>query len=207
MNETDLTDRQYRILEYLYETIREEGLPPTLREIGKRFSISSTKGVSDHLEALERKGWIWREKGRARGIRLVKKKVEEVFGDRDRIPIVGKVIAGEPDLAVEDAEGLLDFREMFPRRENLFALRVRGESMSGVGIRKGDVLVVRRQSTARVGDIVTAVVDGDEGTVKRLSRKNEEIHLEPENSDYEKVVRPNSQVEIRGVVIGVVRKI
>ncbi len=206
MNETNLTDRQYRILEYLYETIKEEGYPPTLREIGKDFGISSTKGVSDHLDALERKGWIRKEEGRARGIRLVEEKVGELFAEKDRIPIVGKVTAGEPDLAVENVEGKIDFREMFPRREGLFALRVRGESMSGAGIRKGDVLVVRKQSTARVGDIVVAVVDGDEGTVKRLSRKGEKIHLEPENDDYEKIVKPSSQVEIRGVVTGVVRK-
>lgn len=207
MNETNLTDRQFSILKYLYDNIREKGRPPTLREIGEHFSISSTKGVSDHLKALERKGWIRKEKGRARGIYLIRDKVEKVFNEEDRIPIVGKVTAGGPDLAVENLEGAVDFDEMFPRRESLFALRVRGDSMSGAGIKKNDLLVIRKQSTARIGRIVVAVVNGDEGTVKRLTGKGEKIRLKPENPDYEEIVKPSSEVEIRGVVIGVIRKI
>lgn len=201
-----MTKRQYEILEYVRETIEKTSRPPTIREIGHEFSISSTKGVSDHLKALEKKGWIERAKGQARGIRLVKEKTEKLFGKRGGVPLVGSVVAGEPTLAVENVEGLMDLEELFPNQEGLFALRVDGDSMVEAGIHQGDMVIVRQQPTAEVGDTVVAIVDDERGTVKKLARMGEEIHLEPANPDYETIVKDPSEVEIRGRVVGVIRK-
>ncbi|MBS3735704.1 MAG: transcriptional repressor LexA [Candidatus Bipolaricaulota bacterium] len=206
MYKANLTKRQYEILEYVHETIEETSRPPTIREIGRKFSISSTKGVFDHLSALEKKGWIERIEGQARGISPVKEKTEKLFGEGEGVPVVGSVVAGEPTLAVENVEGLLDLKEMFPNQEGLFALRVDGESMVEAGIYRDDLVIVRQQPTAEVGDTVVAVLEGEKGTVKKLSRLGEKIHLEPANTDYETIVKDPSEVEIRGRVVGVVRK-
>lgn len=206
MYKSNLTKRQYEILEYVRETIKETSRPPTIREIGREFSISSTKGVSDHLRALEKKGWIEKAKGQARGIRLVKEKTEKLFGKREGVPLVGSVVAGEPTLAVENVEGLMDLEKLFPNQEGLFALRVDGDSMVEAGIHQGDLVIVRQQPTAEVGDTVVAIVNGERGTVKKLSKKGEEIHLEPANPNYETIVKEPSEVEIRGRVVGVIRK-
>ncbi|MFB6291007.1 MAG: transcriptional repressor LexA [Candidatus Bipolaricaulia bacterium] len=206
MYRANLTRRQYDILEFVHETIEEKSRPPTIREIGREFSISSTKGVSDHLSALEKKGWIERIEGQARGIRPVKEKTERLFSGREGVPVVGSVVAGEPTLAMENVDGLLDLEEMFPNQKGLFALRVDGDSMVEAGIHRGDLVIVRQQPTAEVGDIVVAVLDDERGTVKKLSRLGEKIHLEPANPDYETIVKDPSEVEIRGRVVGVVRK-
>ncbi len=206
MYRANLTERQYEILKFIYERIEEDSRPPSVREIGREFSISSTKGVSDHLDALERKGWLERISGQARGINLVKEKTEKLFGEKEGVPIVGSVVAGGPTLAVENVEGLLELEELFPNREELFALRVEGDSMKDAGIHRGDMVIVRQQPAADVGDIVVAVVDDEKGTVKKLARLGEEIHLEPANPDYETIVKKPSEVEIRGRVVGVVRK-
>lgn len=202
----NLTQRQYQILKYIYQTMKNESRPPTLRELGEQFSISSTKGVSDHLDALERKGWIKREKWQSRGIQLVKGKIEKLFWAQVGIPLVGKVAAGEPILAVENIEGTLDLRDMFPSSSDLFALRVKGDSMIQAGIHKDDILVVKEQPTADLGDIVVAIIKDEEGTVKKLSKVGKEIHLKPANPAYETIIKPMTEVEIRGKVIGVIRR-
>ncbi|MFP4135707.1 MAG: transcriptional repressor LexA [Candidatus Acetothermia bacterium] len=206
MYRENLTKRQYEILEFVYETIKETSRPPTIREIGREFSISSTKGVSDHLDALEKKGWIKKDEARARGIRPVRHKVKKLFAGEEGVPVVGSVVAGKPTLATENVEGPLKLEELFPRRDDLFALRVDGDSMVEAGIHQGDLAIVRQQPTAEVGDIVVAIVNDEKGTVKKLSKLGEEIHLEPANPDYETIVKEPSEVEIRGRVVGVVRK-
>lgn len=206
MYKANLTKRQYEILEFVYRTINETSRPPTIREIGQEFSISSTKGVSDHLNALEKKGWIERTKGHARSIKPVQEKTDKLFSEGKGVPVVGSVMAGEPTLAMENVEGLLNLEEMFPNQEGLFALRVDGDSMIEAGIHRGDLVIVRQQPTAEVGDIVVAIVNDEKGTVKKLSRINEEIHLEPANPDYETILKDPSEVEIRGRVVGVIRK-
>lgn len=207
MSLANLTKRQYQILKYIYQAIKENGLPPTLRELGEQFSISSTRGVSDHLEALERKGWIKRERRQSRGIRLVKDKVDKLFFKQEGIPLVGRVAAGDPILAVENIDEILNLQDLFSSSGDLFALRVRGDSMVQAGIRKGDIVVAKSQPTADRGDIVVAIVNGEEGTVKKLGKVGPEIHLQPANPQYQSIIKPASQVEIRGVVIGVIRKL
>jgi len=206
MNDYNLTRRQQDILEFICRTIEESSRPPTIREIGDEFSIGSTKGVSDHLDALERKGWIVRETGQARGIRPVKGKTEQFFNDRDGLPLVGSVVAGSPTLASDNLEGLLRLDDLFPHQEDLFALRVQGESMTGAGIYRGDILVVRAQPRADLGDIVVAIVDEEKGTVKKLAKVDEKIHLEPANPKYDTIIKRPDEVEIRGKVVGVIRK-
>ena len=121
-----LTKRQHRVLEFIVRIVEEQGLPPTLREIGERFGIASTHGVWRHLHALERKGYIRRREGQARGIELITERVHKLFYGRHHIPLVGRVAAGEPVLAVENIEELLSLEELFPA-EGSFALRIQGE--------------------------------------------------------------------------------
>jgi len=206
MPNSKLTGRQKAILKYICQTIEESSRPPTVREIGREFSIDSTKGVVDHLAALERKGWITRQAGQARGIKPVRKKTERLFGSASGLPVVGSVVAGEPILAAENLEGLLKLEEFFPNWDDLFALRVQGDSMADAGIYRGDILIVRQQSQADIGDIVVVIVDDEKGTVKRLKKVDKSVHLEPANPEYETIIKDPGEVDIRGVVIGVVRK-
>ncbi len=195
----ELTERQREILEFIYTHIREEGTPPTVREIGRRFSLTSTGSVRDHLSALVRKGYIEKIPGLSRGIRLVK----EVFSDLYSIPIVGKIVAGEPELAIEDIEGrLIVDRKLAKSRKN-FALRVSGDSMVEEGIMEGDYVVVRPQPAAEQGEIVVALI-GDEATVKKFKRKGKSIKLLPANPSYSPI-ELTDDVTIVGKVIGVIR--
>ncbi len=192
----ELTERQREILEFIYTHIREEGTPPTVREIGRRFSLTSTGSVRDHLSALVRKGYIEKIPGLSRGIRLVK----EVFSDLYSIPIVGKIVAGEPELAVEDIEGrLIVDRKLAKSRKN-FALRVSGDSMVEEGIMEGDYVVVCPQPAAEQGEIVVALI-GDEATVKKFKRKGKSIKLLPANPSYSPI-ELTDDVTIVGKVIG-----
>ena len=139
-----LTDRQRAILEFLREYAREFGRPPAIREIARRFGIASPKGVSDHLQALERKGYIRRVKGLARGLELM----HEPAG----IPIVGRVAAGLPITAEENIEGSLDVGSVFGRG-SFFAVRVVGESMRDAGIHNGDFVIVKAEGSVEEGAI------------------------------------------------------
>ena len=180
------------IMEYVNEFIQENGYSPSVREIGAAVGLRSTASVSYHLQALQAKGLLRSpgEKGRKRAL---------VTGVRPgQIPVVGVVTAGIPILAVENQEGSMPWSE-----PGCFALRVRGDSMINAGILDGDKVVVRPQSTASNGQIVVARIE-DEATVKRLSRKNGEIWLLPENDAYDPIDGTNA--EIIGIVRGVVRE-
>lgn len=193
-----LTDRQRAILEFIEAVIEDEGYPPTVREICDQFGISSPKGVSDHLAALERKGCIERIAGKSRGIRLLKK--------LSGIPIVGRVAAGSPILAVENVEGNLDMVEMFGTGD-VFAVTVQGDSMIDCGIHDGDFVVIKKTPTVDNGTIGVAYIDG-EATVKRIFRTGRGYTLKPENGDFEPIEIDESTPDfsIAGAVIGVVRK-
>jgi repressor LexA len=213
----DLTKKQEEVLEFIRERVREDGAPPTIREIGERFRFRSTGTVRDYLRALEKKGYLRLQGGRARGIELAP-------GLRERrVPILGRVAAGVPILAEENLEGHLDLdRSMRPERGGTyFALRVQGDSMTGAGILDGDFVVVRSKETAEPGAIVVALVDG-EVTVKRLgkqSRKSRKgkmqrtkgpredrsgLWLLPENPKYEPI-RVTEDTRILGEVATLVR--
>jgi len=163
MKNESITAQQRKILDFIRERVRA-GASPTIREIGERFRFRSTGTVRDHLGALEKKGFLRRRGGRARGIELAPGLRE------DRVPILGRVAAGAPVLAEENLEGYLDLDTAFGRRTGpYFALRVQGNSMVGAGILEGDFVIVRSRETAEPPAIVVALVEG-EVTVKRLAQ-------------------------------------
>jgi len=211
-----LTERQELILRFIRESIRARGYPPTLREIGSKMGISSTNGVSDHLRALERKGYLRREDMKSRALRPVDDDPDDTTSaERDNVlsvPLVGRVAAGPFSLAVEhSSERVVVDRALLNTRGEMFALRVRGDSMIDAGISEGDTIFVRRAQTAQRGDIVVARL-GDETTVKRYFHERGFIRLQPENKQMEPIVVRRSEAdargfEILGTVVGLFRSI
>ncbi len=199
-----ITDRQQKIYDYIRTTLAVRGIPPSMREIGEQFGIHSTNGVEGHLSALERGGFITRERGKSRGIMLHAK--ERTVAT---IPLLGRVAAGIPVLSPENREGdvLIDL-SLFSLRGgyNLFALKVRGESMVDAHIMDGDTLLVRAQSAAQNGDIIVALADG-EATVKRFFIEKGRIRLQPENSAMKPIYVDRGEFRIIGKAFGVLRRI
>ena len=192
-----LTDKQKAILKFIYESVHFSNLPPTLREIGSHFGYSSTGTTRDHLRALAKKGYIRIAANKSRAIELVK---EALFS----FPILGRVQAGLPTLAVENIEGYLDLHSLVFSDESIFALKVRGDSMTGAGIMPDDLVLVKKQSMAQVGETVVALI-GEEATVKRLNRKGDGYVLAPANPKYEPIP-VSDDVSILGKVISVIRR-
>jgi repressor LexA len=198
-----LTERQQTILDFIVTTIRTRGFPPTLREIGRDFGIRSTKGVNDHLEALERKGKIRRQKDLSRAIEVVDLPVQHA--DSALIPILGRIAAGAPLLASENVETSLVVDRSLVHGERNFLLRVQGQSMIQAHICDGDLVLVRPQDTADDGEIVAALVD-DEATVKRFYRDGDGVRLEPENDSMRPIlVPPDVPFRVLGLVVAVLR--
>jgi repressor LexA len=224
-----LTQRQRDILDFISASIAERGFPPTLREIGEHFSIRSTNGVNDHLKALEKKGHLRREDLKSRAMRPVLPdgsgevvplrrspmgtgvmEVVPVTDDMAEIPILGRVAAGQPILAVEQATDTVRIdRVLIGGHREVFGLRIVGESMIEDGILDGDYVFVKKAPTARSGEIVVAMIDG-EATVKRYFPEGDVIRFQPANSNMQPIlVRKDDfkSVDIIGVVVGVYRKI
>ena len=208
-----LTDRQRDILEFISQSIRERGYPPTLREIGVHFGIRSTFGVNDHLRALEKKGYLEREDLKSRALRPmgVRGPVRAPTRDEDMIevPLIGRVAAGVPLLAVENVEDPVKVDRLFiGQTRDVFALRVKGDSMIEDGIFDGDFIFVRKQLQANRGDIVVAMIE-DEATVKRYYPEGEHIRFQPANSAMQPIIvrkRDWKSVNLIGIVVGVYRK-
>ena len=201
----ELTARQREIYEFLVNHLDEHGFPPTVREICQEFGIRSTKGVTDHLSALEKKGYIKKRREASRGIDIVNRRPqrEDALG----IPILGRIAAGLPLLAVENHDGELMLDRTLAPSGDLFALRVTGDSMVGAHILDGDLVVVKAQEYADDGEIVAVRVD-DEATVKRLYRKGDQVVLKPENEAMSPMVYEGPEcenVKVLGVVAAVVR--
>jgi len=204
----DLTARQREIFEFIKGMIRGKGRPPSIREIGERFGIRSTNGVRAVLEALERKGFIKRDRYTSRGIELLKEMDEVVSSGRFReVPLVGRVAAGTPVWAEQNIEGSFLLDRDFVSGEEVFSLKVAGDSMIDAGIYDGDFVLVKRQPTANVGEVVVAQI-GDEATVKRFYPEKKRIRLEAANPNYGPiVVEPDTPgFSIAGKVIGLLRK-
>jgi repressor LexA len=196
----NVTKRQRAVYEFIREKIRGRGYGPTVREIGSHFKISSPNGVVCHLKALERKGLITREPNMSRAIQLATEPAE-LRG----LPLAGRIAAGVLHEAIEQDERV-DFVEIFdPANKNLFVLEVSGDSMIDDQIADGDYVVVRRQRTARKGQIVVALTDEGEATLKRWYPEKRRIRLEPANSAMKPIYVRNAK--ILGVVVGVVRKV
>jgi repressor LexA len=227
-----LTQRQREILDFISASIVERGFPPTLREIGEHFNIRSTNGVNDHLKALEKKGHLRREDLKSRAMRPVlpdgmgevvplggrrlaagtgsTSRVQVVDDDMVEIPILGKVAAGLPILAVENATDTVRIDKLLiGGHREVFGLRIVGESMIEDGIFDGDYVFVKKTAVARTGEIVVAMIEG-EATVKRYFPEGDRIRFQPANQNMAPIIVRRADfksVDIIGIVVGVYRKL
>lgn len=202
-----LTARQQQMLNYIEEVVTTTGVPPSIRQIGEALDIRSTNGVRSHLKALEKKGYIQRSLRTSRGIAMLDRLKRTTFDTVQNIvsiPILGRVTAGTPVLAVENHEGHLQVDPSMVNGHDTFALRVEGDSMIEAGILEGDYVIVRPQSHADNGDIVVALLEDDEVTVKRFYRETNGFRLQPENSRMAPL--RVSTLRICGKVMGLVRQ-
>lgn len=198
----DLSSRQLEILKYIKKEIKQKGYPPAVREIGEAVGLSSSSTVHNHLNQLENKGYIKRDPTKPRAIEVIDPYMKPAKETVD-IPLLGQVTAGLPILAVENIEDYYPLPLDFVRQgEDVFMLKVRGDSMINAGIMDGDIVVVRKQNTAVNGEIVVALLD-DEATVKRFFKESQHIRLQPENERYEPII--STGVVILGKVIGLYR--
>lgn len=192
-------DAQKRILEFIRSEIEERGYPPSVREICASVGLKSTSTVHSHLIALEKQGLLRRDPTKPRAIEVLDNSVSH----GRTIPLVGKVTAGQPILAIENIEDYLTLPAGMQGNEGLFCLRVQGESMIEAGILDGDIIVLRQQATAENGEIVVAMID-DEATVKRIYYEPGRVRLQPENSHMDPIYAPSAQV--LGKVIALYRQ-
>ena len=208
----ELTSRQEEILEYIKKYSKENRMPPTVREIGNHFEISSTNGVRSILAALIKKGYINRSPRLSRGIEVIDNdksgNVAEAPSNTIEIPIVGRVAAGTPILAVQNIEGTVTIdRDFLACRSDVFALRVKGDSMINAGIFDGDLIFARQQKTAERGEIIVAQID-NEATVKYYHPLADHVELRPANPRYRPIIVKNDKdFTIAGKLIGVMRKV
>jgi repressor LexA len=198
----DLTPKQRAVLQYLKDYRREHGMPPSYEEIRKAFGFASLNSARKHLLQLDRKGFIRSPWGN-------QKRALEIVASEEQpracvVPLLGSVVAGKPIESEEISDETVEVPESMLRRGEHFALRVRGESMIDDGIHDGDLLVVQRRAEAESGQTVVAVVDG-EATVKRFYRQGPKIELRPANEKFTPIVADASSVQVRGVVVGLVR--
>jgi repressor LexA len=208
-----LTGRQQEIWNFLTEYVDEHGYPPTVREIGEAVGLASPSTVHAHLANLERVGLIKRDPTKPRALELRRdpkpQAAPAAAEDVHRLPLVGEIAAGGPLLAEQNVEDYLAVPEPLARGGEEFLLRVRGESMINAGILEGDVVVVRREQTARDGEIVVALAGqddtADEATVKRFFREDGRVRLQPENDALDPIYADH--VQILGVVTGVFRSL
>jgi len=199
----DLTARQRRILDFISETVRERGYPPTVREIGEAVGLTSSSSVHSQLANLQRKGLLHKDPTKPRAIQ-----VDEPRADGAVVPLLGRIAAGAPVLAAEHVDEYLTVPMGFVDGVDHFALHVSGDSMIGAGIFDGDIVVVRRQDTADSGDVVAVLLPGpaeEEATIKRLRLEADHVVLVPENPALE----PFEMTEgaILGKVVAVLRKL
>jgi repressor LexA len=219
----ELTSRQREVFDFVRTFIREKGYPPSVREIGEHFKIYP-RAVFDHLKALERKGYLKRKSSMSRGLEIRIFQGYESHGPYPRagpygehlkkegrpwsreIPILGRVAAGKPTLAVEHVEGTIPLPTEWVKGKEVFLLKVKGDSMSPY-ILPDDYVVVRAQSSAENGDVVVTLM-GEEATVKRFFKKGRKVELKPDNKHWEaiQIEEGSGEVQILGKVIGVFRK-
>lgn len=210
-----LNKREKAILKFIEKQINANGYPPSVREIGKAVDLKSTATVHGYIASLEQKGYIKKESQKGRTLKLLKGGAiegqtstfdKEVYSSKEMVdvPVIGKITAGEPILAVENVTDTFPIPLDFVGTGESFMLTVRGESMIEAGILDGDYILVRKQNTAHNGEIVVALI-GDEATVKTFYKEKDHIRLQPENSSLDPIIVPTCQ--ILGKVSGVFRKI
>lgn len=205
-----LADPQQVILDYMISFTEEHAYPPSVREICAAVGLKSTATVHTHLRNLEKRGLITRDPSKQRAVFINTDLLPEKETKPYAVPLVGRVAAGLPMLAaenIEDAFPLPDVLMHGKEPEEVYMLRVDGESMRDAGIRDGDILVVNHNCSCTNGDIVVARVQGESATVKRFFREKERVRLQPENELFEPIYVPFDEVEISGKVIGLLRSI
>ncbi|MCD6450721.1 MAG: repressor LexA [Thermotogaceae bacterium] len=194
-----LTEKQKKVLQFIEEYMDKYGYPPSIRDIARRFRITP-RGAQMHLKALEKKGVIKRKDGKARALKITKRT------DAMLLPVLGEIAAGEAIEMIPESEEEIEVpKTMVAVGYEHFVLRVRGESMIGDHIMDGDYVIIRKQSTANVGDIVAVSIDNSEATLKRLKYENNMVRLEPSNPDMEPIVIEPERVKILGKLVGVIR--
>lgn len=200
-----ISKKQTEILEYMKNEIINRGFPPSVREICEAVNLKSTSSVHSHLETLEKNGYIHRDPTKPRAIEIVDDNFNLARRETVNVPILGKVAAGEPLLAVENVEGYFPIlSEYMPNRET-FMLVVQGDSMINAGIFSGDYVVVEKREDAENGDTIVALID-DSATVKTFYKENGHIRLQPENDTMSPIlVHPDQFFQVLGKVIGVFR--
>lgn len=211
---TDLNKRERAILKFIEKQINEKGYPPSVREIGKAVGLSSTATVHGYLAKLTKKGYIKKEEQKGRTLRVLKGGLADneksspkpLYNGRELVdvPVIGKITAGAPILAVENVTDTFPIPIDFVGNSESFMLTVRGESMIEAGILDGDYILVKRQNNARNGQIVVALIE-DEATVKTFYKEKDYIRLQPENSTMDPIIVPDCK--ILGIVGGVFRKL
>ena len=197
-----ISKKQSEILEYIKSQIINKGYPPSVRDICEAVELKSTSSVHSHLETLEKNGYIRRDPTKPRAIEIIDDNFNLTRRELVNVPIVGKVAAGEPILAVENIESYFPVPMEFMPNEQCFMLKVQGDSMINAGIFDGDTIIVEQCQTARNGDMVVALVE-DSATVKTFYREADHIRLQPENDMMDPIIVPDCQ--ILGKVFGVFR--
>jgi repressor LexA len=205
-----LSERQQQVLDYIKKTVAERGYPPSVREIGEALGLSSPSTVHSHLSALVAAGALRRDPSKPRAIVVVGEAAEasppSPRSDRVRdVPLLGRIAAGTPILAAEQIDEVIPLPVDLVGNDPVFLLEVKGDSMVDAGILDGDLVAVRSQKDARDGEIVAALIDGEEATVKRLRRRGGKVILEAENPAYEPLVYADG-VELVGKVVSVLRR-
>ncbi|WP_449325419.1 transcriptional repressor LexA [Sporolactobacillus kofuensis] len=200
-----LSNRQQSILDFIKHEVASKGYPPSVREICEAVGLASSSTVHGHLARLEKKGFIRRDPTKPRAIEVLDHD-GDIFTERTvNIPVIGKVTAGLPISAVENIEEYFPVPSSMVEDDEAFILNVSGESMINAGILDGDMVIVRQQRTAENGEIVVAMTDEDEATVKRFFKEEDHIRLQPENSSMDPILLDNCV--ILGKVVGVFRSI
>lgn len=200
-----LGEKQQRILDYLKQEILAKGYPPSVREIGEAVGLKSTSTVHGHLERLEKKGIIRRDPTKPRAIEVLDDDFNVQRREMVNVPIVGRVAAGEPLLAVENIEEYFPIPLDYAPNQELFMLNVKGDSMINAGIYEGDLIIVQKQNTASNGDIIVALLD-DSVTVKTFYKESDHIRLQPENDFLEPIRVSDQDIQVLGKVISLFRQ-
>jgi repressor LexA len=200
-----LTDRQQKILDFITSTRDERGYPPSVREIGDAVGLHSPSSVHAQLATLAQKGYLTKDPTKPRAIRVHSATPTRSAADFVEVPLVGRIAAGGPILAEQNVEDTMALPRDLVGKGTLFALTVRGDSMTGAGILDGDTVIIRQQPEASDGEIVAALVGDDEATVKRLSRKGGRVRLLAENPAYDPI--EPEQVSVLGKVVAVLRRV
>ncbi|MDD6797229.1 MAG: transcriptional repressor LexA [Bacteroides sp.] len=197
-----ITAKQSEILEYIKNQILNKGYPPSVRDICEAVNLKSTSSVHAHLETLEKNGYIRRDPTKPRAIEIIDDNFNLTRREVVNVPLIGQVAAGQPILAVENVTNYFPIPAEYLPNEDTFMLKVKGDSMVNMGIYEDDMIIVKRQQTARNGEVIVALVD-DSATVKRFYKEDGHYRLQPENDFMEPIIVDN--VEIIGKVIGLIR--